>query len=593
MATSDAKLSAERLLAVKEEDHPTSLTIRFTAFHLVPAPEGGFDASIDKVDDVFINNILVAHKQQSGLLDCRRLCDSANGECIVSTCWSTRDDAYAARANPKWYSGGQQMLWPYVRFGRFTTHHFQPRVLFAAAAAAAAEEDSESAEPVPVFGPCTRATSLVLRGRAAATAEDVAAMDRIVQAFMDQHAGHQPGLRGAQRLVGIDDSAGEYRLLTHWDSVGTLRSSAGGGRLRSDSNSFDVPAGTRLSGTAGTGGNMPPRKIHGGAAAAQFSALFAALLETSLAPLTEPGTSIETREYQHSQLDQQVARVPAAFFEAGSARAATFQLSCISLGVGIFVMPGVFSTMGLFTGAVLVLGWAAACDFGMQACLRLASWSGASTYEGVLAHAFGEPGRQLALVSLAIACWTAQCSHFQFIGSVFVALQGPGGGFIGTLVGDNAKAQRAVSMLLFGVFALPFCMKRRLGELRHVSLVVVGYCLFVSLVVCIKMFARIGEHGVHNAVAVKTVSGGVFADQVPIAAFGYSIIAELFAVRAEAKDPAALAPSVHRAAAIVASIYCVVGIIGALAFDGKVCPDNLLNCFPDDRVVHWLELGLV
>ena len=78
---------------------------------------------------------------------------------------------------------------------------------------------------------------------------------------------------------------------------------------------------------------------------------------------------------------------------------------------------------------------------------------------------------------------------------------------------------------------------------------------------------------------------------MPIAAFGYSIIAELFAVRAEARDPEKLGPSVHKATAIVASIYCVVGVIGALAFEDP--GSNLLANFDGDGLVDVLKLGLV
>ena len=114
-------------------------------------------------------------------------------------------------------------------------------------------------------------------------------------------------------------------------------------------------------------------------------------------------------------------------------------------------------------------------DFAMQMALRVATHRGVSTYEGVLQSAFGEAGRKVALASLVIACWTANCAHFQFISQMFVKLQGSGGGFIDTLVGGSEKVQQSVTMLMFGLFALPFCFKRRLGELRHVSLLVVGF----------------------------------------------------------------------------------------------------------------------
>ena len=180
-------------------------------------------------------------------------------------------------------------------------------------------------------------------------------------------------------------------------------------------------------------------------------------------------------------------------FAEGSPRAATFQLACISLGVGIFVMPRVFARTGLALGNALVIGWALAADLAMQSLLALADLTGAETYEGVLGAVFGRAGRVVTLVSLAIACFTANCAHFQFVATMFDALNG-GAGFVATIAGaDNPKARHALTMALFGLVALPLCFRRRLGELRHVSLGVVGFCLFTSTVVVAKMLAEIGH----------------------------------------------------------------------------------------------------
>ena len=49
--------------------------------------------------------------------------------------------------------------------------------------------------------------------------------------------------------------------------------------------------------------------------------------------------------------------------------------------------------------------------------------------EGMLQAAFGTSGRTVALVSLAIACFTANAAHLQFISDLFVKLNGEGGGY--------------------------------------------------------------------------------------------------------------------------------------------------------------------
>jgi amino acid permease len=50
-------------------------------------------------------------------------------------------------------------------------------------------------------------------------------------------------------------------------------------------------------------------------------------------------------------------------------RAATFQLACVCLGVGIFAMPNVFAGVGLAVGMVMVVGFGLAADLGIQCVL--------------------------------------------------------------------------------------------------------------------------------------------------------------------------------------------------------------------------------
>merc|ERR1711964_203706 len=94
---------------------------------------------------------------------------------------------------------------------------------------------------------------------------------------------------------------------------------------------------------------------------------------------------------------------------------------------------------------------------------------------------------------MAIACFTANCAHIQFATNQFMILQGgssgQGCGFVCAIVGDDQKTQQVVTTCLFGIAALPFCFKRRLGELRFVSLGVVFFSLFVTVVVVSKMTA--------------------------------------------------------------------------------------------------------
>lgn len=71
--------------------------------------------------------------------------------------------------------------------------------------------------------------------------------------------------------------------------------------------------------------------------------------------------------------------------------------------------------------------------------------------------------------------FTANAAHLQFVASVFLGLEGNGGGFTEAILGKSAtdRERQAFVMTIFALMVLPLCFKRRLGELRHVSLGVV------------------------------------------------------------------------------------------------------------------------
>mgnify|MGYP006979917263 CR=1 FL=1 len=136
-----------------------------------------------------------------------------------------------------------------------------------------------------------------------------------------------------------------------------------------------------------------------------------------------------------------------------------------------------------------------------------------------------------------------------------MSLEGEGGGFIGSIVGSDPRVQQAVTSILFGVLALPFCFKRSLSELRfvhypavhwywylifdlqhlthihhdcvlvcsYVSLGVVGFSMFTCIVIVSKMIIDMSAPNatIYNARAVvPDVSLNSYASYLGVAAFG-------------------------------------------------------------------------
>jgi len=83
----------------------------------------------------------------------------------------------------------------------------------------------------------------------------------------------------------------------------------------------------------------------------------------------------------------------------------------------------------------------------------------------------------------------------------------------------------------------------------------------------------------------------VLLDQVPVAAFGFSSIAELFHVRAELKNPDILSKCAHIATMLVVGLYLIVGLVGALAFEDP--GSNLLQNFPGSHLVAIIRLVII
>jgi amino acid permease len=71
----------------------------------------------------------------------------------------------------------------------------------------------------------------------------------------------------------------------------------------------------------------------------------------------------------------------------------------------------------------------------------------------------------------------------------FIELQGESGGFLSVCVGSTSELQQLLAMIIFGGAALPLCFKDRLSELRHVSLLVVVFCVSVALIIVGKSVA--------------------------------------------------------------------------------------------------------
>jgi len=371
-----------------------------------------------------------------------------------------------------------------------------------------------------------------------------------------EEAKMKAGFVSAQRLLGTGDAAGTYICVSYWDSYVALKASSRGSEYYSRflgkfADEEAGPKGFRKS--------------------------------------TKPGTDMITHEFEHLHYERPQSVVP--HLQSDGFLSTTFQLAAIAFGVGVFAMPSVFARLGLLLGSCLLAVFALLSNFTMQLMLQVAATTGAGSYEEVLYQAFGPTGRLAALVGLALSLFTANCAHMQFVSSVFVEMQGPSGGIMATLVGSDKRVQRFAVMVIFGGMALPLCFKRKLSELRFVSLGVVVFCLVACAVLSAKSLVLIAEARQNTEVIWSLKDMGELLDTAPVIAFGFSSIAELFHVRAEMKNPAMLGRCAHAASVLVAGLYLLIGLVGTLAFASP--GSNLLEDFPGSHLVSVIRLGII
>lgn len=500
--------------------------------------EIGFSAVAECADGVFMKAILPMSSTMKGFVHCQRIMNKQTGEFKILSLWETHEDCVASGKNNEYYAANLGKLRSFARYGMFKTEEFEVWKLHP-------EDDV-------ITTPYARVSVMELNGKANACHD----ADQNLQSAICQ-AKEKPGFVGAQRLFGVGEASGTYTVISYWDSCAALRSSSSGteyyDEFKGKFEDEDGPA-------------------------------------TGFRRSLKPGTDITTSEFDHLHFDTPKAEMP--YMQPGSPFAATFQLSCISFGVGVFAMPGVFAQVGVLLGTFLLVAFAILSNLGMQLMLQVATATGASTYEDVLRHALGPVGRAVALISLALSTFTANCAHMQFVASMFVEMQGPDGGLMQTLVGPDVKLQHLATMIVFGIITLPLCFKRQLSELRFVSFGVVLCCFLCCCVVIMKCFELIEEDGVHNTDELwSKPSASLIFDTAPVVAFGFSSIAELFHVRAEIKKPELLSRCAHVATGIVVSLYFAVGFVCALAFEKP--GSNVLQNFPGNHLIAIFRMAIL
>ena len=174
----------------------------------------------------------------------------------------------------------------------------------------------------------------------------------------------------------------------------------------------------------------------------------------------------------------------------GSVGSSVYLLSAISLGVGVFVQPQVFASVGWATGVILLV------FFGGVSCIAQVLLvmvihslpAKVPSYSALASTVLGWPGVVVCSVTITLACLIANAAHMQtvaqmlhdiaawyFTGEYAYCFNGQGGAM------SFPRSKRAVVIAVLLALVFPFCAAKDLAAVRHASTLSVGTCVVLAI----------------------------------------------------------------------------------------------------------------
>ena len=169
----------------------------------------------------------------------------------------------------------------------------------------------------------------------------------------------------------------------------------------------------------------------------------------------------------------------------GSVLSSAYLLAAMSLGVGVFVQPQVFASIGWVTGTILLLffGVLSMCVQTLLIAVAQAHAGHASSYSALAYAVLGKAGLALCSLTLTLACTIGNAAHMQTIAQMLHDISS--WYFTGTYDYAFDVKKRAVVIAMLLAFALPFCFGDDIAALRYASTLSVGTCTVLAVSVAV------------------------------------------------------------------------------------------------------------
>lgn len=269
---------------------------------------------------------------------------------------------------------------------------------------------------------------------------------------------------------------------------------------------------------------------------------------------------------------------------------AVWQLTSMSLGIGIFAIPYCFYVLGSIHGAAWVVFMAYLANFAQQRLLDVAAEHHISSYEGLAQHAFGTSGKLIMAILTAVTTFIAMLSYLSAARELLLSAA------VAFLldVDVNAHEQKVkvlsdnksvVLLALLTASVMPLLISPKMGDNEWISRggVLCMCCAALFFMgACVVTLATTGRSS--TAPALFNGSVADIFQYTSTLAFSFSMIFAVFPLLGERVQdgnvPAAVArikPAVSASVATCAIIYVLVGLAGSYAFGSDLQPMALAN----------------
>jgi len=270
---------------------------------------------------------------------------------------------------------------------------------------------------------------------------------------------------------------------------------------------------------------------------------------------------------------------------------AVWQLTSMSLGVGVFAIPYCFNALGSLQGGIFVLVLGFLANTAIERLLDCAEIHSRSKYEEIAKTAFGRGGQFAMAFVIGITTFIASLSYLSSATELLVCVTYTfltGHESKGGAASIISKGKKAIVLLILVMISMPKLLKRSMGENAMISTVGV-FCMSAAAIIfvgnCVLILAKgDNKEPSHEAGSPEHIVFNILENMATLA-FSFSMVFAVFPLVgdkvAECGSVAAAARSmravVRTSIAFSVCIYLLVGFTGSLAYGGEIKELSLQN----------------